>query len=135
MSFLLLLPEQVEALHDLALNPGEIAGRAKDKSLEGALSRVDNRLLYGMIDDIFDLAAAYAAAVAQGHCFNDGNKRTAYRTMSTAYRTMIVCLTLNDTAITHETEEVGQKIIALAQGQLPEEDFADWLRGKAAETG
>ncbi len=128
MSFLLLLPEQVEALHDLALNPGEIAGRAKDKSLEGALSRVDNRLLYGMIDDIFDLAAAYAAAVAQGHCFNDGNKRTAYRTM-------IVCLTLNDTAITHETEEVGQKIIALAQGQLPEEDFADWLRGKAAETG
>lgn len=127
MSFLLLLPEQVVALHDLALNPGEMAGRAKDKSLEGALSRVDNRLLYGMIDDIFDLAAAYAAAVAQGLCFNDGNKRTAYRTM-------IVCLTLNDTAITHETEEVGQKIIALAQGQLAEEELADWLRGKATET-
>lgn len=128
MSFLLLSPEQVEALHDLALNPGELSGRAKDKSLEGALSRVDNRLLYGMIDDVFDLAAAYAAAIAQGHCFNDGNKRTAYRTM-------LVCLTLNDTAITHQTEEVGQKIIALAQGHLPEEDLADWLRGKATEAG
>jgi death-on-curing protein len=126
MSFLLLSPDQVEALHDLALNPGELAGRAKDKSLEGALSRVDNRLLYGMIDDVFDLAAAYAAAVAQGHCFNDGNKRTAYRAM-------IVCLTLNDTAITHDTEEVGQKIIALAQGLLAEDDLADWLRGKATE--
>jgi len=127
MSFLLLSPDQVEALHDLALNPGELSGRAKDKSLEGALSRVDNRLLYGMIDDVFDLAAAYAAAVAQGHCFNDGNKRTAYHTM-------LVCLTLNGIAITHETEEIGQTIITLAQGRLAEQDLAHWLRGKATET-
>ncbi len=125
MSFLLLSADQVEALHDTALNPGELPGRARDKSLEGALARVDNRLLYGMIEDVFDLAAAYAGAVAQGHCFNDGNKRTAYRTM-------LVCLTLHGVSITHDTEEIGQIIIALAQGKLAEDALADWLRTKAA---
>lgn len=69
----------VEDIHDAVLNPGELPGRARDKSLEGALSRVENRLAYGVIGDIFDLAAAYAIAVACGHCFNDGNKRTALR--------------------------------------------------------
>jgi len=122
MSFRLLGPTEVEAIHDLVLNPGELAGRARDKSLEGALSRVDNRLIYGMIGDTFDLAAAYAAAIAAGHCFNDGNKRTAYRVM-------IVCLRLNGVVIGHETKEVGDMIIRLAQGQIDEEDMAGWLRG------
>ncbi|TNF18190.1 MAG: type II toxin-antitoxin system death-on-curing family toxin [Rhodobacteraceae bacterium] len=124
MSFLLLSPDQVEALHDMVLNPGELPGRALDKSLEGALSRVDNRLIYGLIEDVFDLAAAYATAVATGHCFNDGNKRTAYRTM-------VVCLKLNGVTITHETHDIGNRIILLAQGHLPEADFADWLRSRA----
>lgn len=63
----------VEALHDEVLNLGEIPGRARDKSLEGALARVENRLAYGIIEDAFHLAAMYAVAVATGHCFNDGN--------------------------------------------------------------
>ena len=124
MSFLLLSAEQVEALHDLVLNPGELPGRAQDKSLEGALARVDNRLVYGMIADAFDLAAAHARAVATGHCFNDGNKRTAYRTM-------LVCLRLNGVTISHDTKEIGDIIIALAQGHIDEADLADWLRTKA----
>lgn len=128
MSFLLLSAVQVEALHDMVLNPGELPGRAQDKSLEGALSRVDNRLIYGLIEDIFDLAAAFATAIATGHCFNDGNKRTAYRTM-------LVCLKLNGVSMDHGTEEIGDRIILLAQGHLQEPDFADWLRGKAQGGG
>ena len=54
MSFLLLTPAQVETLHDLIFNPGELPGRAQDKSLDGALARVDNRLVYGMIEDVFE---------------------------------------------------------------------------------
>ena len=123
MSYLLLTAQQVEMLHDHVLNPGELPGRARDKSLEGALARVDNRLAYGMIVDVFDLAAAYAAAVAQGHCFNDGNKRTAYRTM-------LVCLALNNVAITHETQEIGDLIIALAQRRIDDATLADWLRAR-----
>lgn len=124
MTFVLLAPDQVEALHDMVLNDGELPGRARDKSLEGALARVDNRLIYGMIGDVFDLAAAYATAIATGHCFNDANKRTAYRTM-------LVCLRLNGMTITHGTEEAGDRIIALAQGLIGEEAMADWLRQKA----
>ena len=64
--FRLLSPDLVELIHDDVLNPNELAGRARDTSLEGALSRVDNRLSYGMIEDVFALAAFYAEAVAQG---------------------------------------------------------------------
>lgn len=124
MNFLLLSVEQVETLHDLVLNPGELPGRALDKSLSGALARVDNRLAYGMIEDVFDLAAAYAEAIAQGHCFNDANKRTAYRVM-------IVCLRLNGVTMTHDTEDVGQRIIRLAQRLDDAGEMADWLRAQA----
>ena len=112
----------VEAMHDAVLNPGELPGRARDKSLEGALARVENRVAYGLVADVYDLAAAYAAAIAQGHCFNDGNKRTAFRTM-------FACLRMNGAATpTASVEEVGQKIIALAQGKIDDGALADWLR-------
>jgi death on curing protein len=124
MSFHLLTPAQVEAIHDLVLNPGERTGRARVKSLQGALGRVDNRLSYGLIGDVFALAAAYAAAISQGHCFNDDNKRTAYRTM-------LICLTLNGQMIRHETAEMGDLIIALARRRIDEPDLADWLRARA----
>src|SRR6056297_1792981 len=114
MTFTLLSAEIVIALHDAALNPEEIPGLAKDKSLDGALGRVDNRLVYGMISDVFDLAAAYATAISRGHCFNDGNKRTAFDSMN-------FCLDLHGIEITWDTEETGNKIIALAQGILHEE--------------
>jgi death on curing protein len=123
MNFRLLSPEMVEALHDAILNPGELPGRARDKSLEAALARVDNRLAYGMINDVFDLAAAYAVAIARGHCFNDGNKRTAYQSMDT-------CLDLNGITIAWDTVEVGQTIIRCAMGQMADGDLADWLRVK-----
>ena len=123
--FRLLSPDLVELIHDDVLNPNELAGRARDTSLEGALSRVDNRLSYGMIEDVFALAAFYAEAVAQGHCFNDGNKRTAFRSMYAA-------LVLNGVDILFETEDVADRIILLAQGKLEAETLAEWLRTLAA---
>ena len=124
MNWILLSPDLVEAIHDEVLNPGELQGRARDKSLEAALARVDNRLAYGMVADVFDLAAAYAIAVARGHCFNDGNKRSAFRVMNAV-------LALNGVAMTWDTIDVGQTIIRAAQGLLEEPDLADWLRLKA----
>lgn len=124
MNYRLLSPELVEALHDAILNPGEIRGRARDKSLESALARVDNRLAYGMVADVFDLAAGYAVAIARGHCFNDGNKRTAHQAMDT-------CLDLNGIQIDWNTEEIGQIIIRCAQGKMDDGDLADWLREQA----
>lgn len=123
MEFLLLSADLVVTIHDIVLNPGELPGRARDKSLEGALARVENRLAYGMVADIFDLAAAYCVAVAQGHCFNDGNKRTAFRVMQ-------VCLDLHGLAEpTLPEDETGQIIIRVAQGLMDEGALAEWLRG------
>ena len=128
MSFVLLNADLVEALHDAVLNPGELPGRARDMSLDGALARVDNRLVYGMIDDVFDLATAYAGAISRGHCFNDANKRTAFDAMN-------FCLEANGVQITWTTEDAGQRIIRLARGLIGEDEMADWLRGRAEGEG
>ena len=121
MTLVLLTPDLVEAIHDSVLNPGELPGRARDKSLDSALARVDNRLAYGMIADAYDLAAAYAMAIARGHCFNDGNKRTAHQAMD-------VCLDLNGISIDWNVDEIGPLIIRCAQGLMEAGDLADWLR-------
>jgi death-on-curing protein len=108
-------------IHDDVLNPGEITGLARDKSLEGALSRVENRLAYGLIADTFDLAAAYAMAISQGHCFNDANKRTAFRAMQ-------VCLAANGIRLRLAAEDIGPIIIRAARRLMDEGELADWLR-------
>lgn len=124
MNFVFLTAETVEAIHDAVLNPGELQGRAMGKSLESALARVDNRILYGLVGDVFDLAALYALAIARGHCFNDANKRTAHQAMD-------VCLALNGVEMVWNHEDIGQQIIALAQGLIDDGHLADWLRDGA----
>jgi death-on-curing protein len=126
--FRLLSADLVDLIHDEVVNPGELAGRARDRSLEGALSRVDNRLAYGMISDAFALAAFYAEAIAQGRCFNDGNKRTAHQSMD-------VCLDLNGIAIIWSVQDTADSIILLAQSKLAAEDLAEWLRALVDHEG
>ena len=121
MSFLLLSVDHIVAIHDEVLELNELQGMAGDKSLEGALSRVENRLTYGLIDDIYSLAASYATAISQAHCFNDGNKRTAFQVLD-------IVLDLNGIHIIWDVEAVGQKIVLLSQSKLDEADFAQWLR-------
>ncbi len=116
--------EVVIALHDDLLSSAEIPGLARDKSLEGALARVDHRIAYGLIEDAFALAAAYAAAISQGHCFNDGNKRTAFQVMD-------VILIAHGLELDWDTEEAGQRMIELAQSRVDESSFAHWLRAHA----
>jgi death-on-curing protein len=121
MSFLLLSVDHIITIHDEVLEPSELHGMAGDKSLEGALSRVDNRLKYGLIEDVYSLAASYAVAISQAHCFNDGNKRTAFQVMD-------LILDLNGINAIWDVEEVGQKIVLLPQSKLDEVDLAQWLR-------
>ena len=121
MSFLLLSVDHIIAIHGEVLEPNELQGMAGDKSLEGALSRVENRLNYGLMEDIYSLAASYAVAVSQAHCFNDGNKRTAFQVMD-------LILDLNGINAIWDVEEVGQKIVLLSQSKLDEADLAQWLR-------
>ena len=121
MSFLLLSVDHIIAVHDEVLELNELQGMVDDKSLEAALSWVDNRLKYGLIDDIYSVAASYAAAISQAHCFNDENKRTAFQVMD-------LILDLNGIHAVWDVEEVGQKIVLLSQSKFDEVDLAKWLR-------
>jgi death-on-curing protein len=121
MSFLMLSVDHIIAIHAEVLELNELQGMAGDQSLEGAFSRVDNRLNYGLMDDIYSLAACYAAAISQAHCFNDGNKRTAFQVMD-------LILDLNGINAIWDVEVVGQKIVLLSQSKLDEADLAQWLR-------
>ena len=121
MSFILLSVDHIIAINDEVLEPSERQEMAGDKSLEGALSRVDNRLKYGLMEDIYSLAASYAVAISQAHCFNEGNKRTAFQVMD-------LILDLHGINANWDVEAVGQKIVLLSQSKLDEADLAQWLR-------
>ncbi len=118
---------EVIAIHDSVINPGELQGLAGGKSLEGALSRIDFRISYGIIHDAFDLSATYAVAIAQGHVFNDANKRTGYMCMH-------ACLKANHVPLSFDDDEIGDLIIKVAQGHIDETELAMWLRRKHIET-
>ena len=126
MNLITLGLDEVILIHDHVISPKEIQGLAQDKSLDGALSRIDYRLQYGVIEDVYDLAATYAVVIATGHTFNDANKRTAYHTM-------VTCLQLNGEPTEHlGTQEVGDIIIQVAQGKIDEIELAKWLRKKVS---
>ena len=108
-------------IHEQVIESNELQGMAKHKSIEAILSRIDNRIAYGMINDVFELAACYACYIAVGHAFNDANKRTAFATMD-------ICLTVNGIELDFDTEETGNKIIKAAQGIIDEAELAEWLR-------
>ncbi len=108
-------------MHEQIVEPDELQGMARNKSIESVLARIDNRVAYGMIEDVFELAACYACCIAVGHAFNDGNKRTALKAMDT-------CLTINGIELDFDTVETGDMIIKAAQGIVDEKELADWLR-------
>jgi len=76
--------KRVIEIHDsiLSSEPGLHGDHGIDP-LEGALSRVSTRIDYEGLEDIFEIAAMYAVALARGHVFNDANKRTALVTALT----------------------------------------------------
>ena len=82
--------------------------------------RPRNRWEYGE-DDRASLAAAYAYGIARNHPFVDGNKRTAWIAARGFLR-------LNGEAITYTREEAIRIVLALAAGELSEDELADWFR-------
>lgn len=127
MRFVLLTVDDVVAIHNHVLSDHELQGLAGGKFLDGALGRVENRLNYGLIRDVFDLGASYAAAISQAYCFNDGNKRTAFLVMD-------VVLDLNGVQMAWHAEVIGQKMVLLAQSKLDDTRFAEWLRQEASRS-
>jgi death-on-curing protein len=87
---------------------------------QSALGRIDNAIVYDGLDDIFEIAAKYAASIAIAHALPDANKRTG----------LIVALEyllLNEYELTSDNDLMADAVKDLVLGIINENDFADVL--------
>ena len=100
-------------------------GVRDEQLLESAMARPQNLAAYGG-PDAAALAAAYAFGIARNHPFVDGNKRTAVVVSETF-------LILNGFRLDATDAELVVAFLALAAGDLSEEEMADWFRERVRE--
>lgn len=113
------------AVHDRQLaEHGGPAGVKDLGLLESALARPINKHAYGE-DDPCALAAAYAFGVARNHPFVDGNKRTAWVLAR-------LFLALNAVELSFGKQEAIEMMLALAAGEIGEDQVAAWFRAHLA---
>jgi death on curing protein len=90
--------------------------------LSSALARPRQLLAYAEPPpDLADLSTAYAFGILRNHPFIDGNKRTALVVARTFLR-------LNGQDLAASSVAKYRAVIRLAEGQLSEEEFAQWVR-------
>ncbi len=120
-------PKIVHALHERQLaEHGGQSGLRDEGLMLSALSRPQQLLSYGdPPPDLCALAASYAYGLAKNHPFLDGNKRTAF----VVYR---LFLKWNGVELHAEKVDRYVTMLALAAGELSEEDFTTWLRENTA---
>jgi death-on-curing protein len=75
-------PQEVIALHDaLIARYGGLPGTPDPGRVEALVGRVINHEVYEGVSDVYEQAGLYLVAIARGHVFSDGNKRTAFNAM------------------------------------------------------
>ena len=123
-----LLEETVYAIHKRQIaEHGGGDGIRDEGLLLSALARPQNLYAYSEIaPDISALAASLAFGIAKNHPFIDGNKRTAL----VVSRTFLL---LNGFNIEATQEEKYLTFLKLAEGNLSEEELAEWFRQKLVE--
>jgi len=115
----------VLAIHDRQLaEHGGPSGIRDEGMLDSALLRPINQWAYG-VDDLCRLGAAYAFGLARNHPFTDGNKRTAWILAR-------LFLARNGVGLVFDPLDAIQTVLALAAGDLSEDDLADWLRSRTS---
>lgn len=113
--------ERVIEINTYILNTEKgMKGRADIGKLQGALSRIDNAIVYGELNDVFDIASKYACSIAVAHALSDANKRTGLAVA-------LEYLSLNDYEITIDQILIADAMRDLVIGVISEQDFADIL--------
>lgn len=113
------------AVHDMQLaEHGGGAGLRDITLLESALSKPVNLAAHGE-PDACALAASYGSGIARNHPFIDGNKRTAFVAL-------VLFLRLNGWQLQATDADCVLTMLAVATGELSENDLAAWLRTHAA---
>ncbi len=109
------------AIHDMQLaEHGGGAGIRDVNLLESALARPVNLAAYGA-PDAPALAAAYGYGISRNHAFIDGNKRTGFVAVE-------LFLRLNGYELMAEDGDCVLTMLAVAAGEVTEDEFASWLR-------
>jgi death on curing protein len=111
----------VLAIHDEQLaEHGGSTGLRDPGLLDSALARPLNRAGYGEPDRP-ELAAVYALGIARNHPFVDGNKRTAFVALE-------LFLRLNGCRFTAGDADAVVMTLAMAAGELSDDEFTAWVR-------
>jgi len=101
---------------------GGRAGVTDEGLLDSALARPRQIFTYEAGADLARLAAAYAAGLVRDHPFADGNKRAAFLAAG-------LFLELNGFRLAVTPVDATRTVLALAAGEMKEEEFAAWIRG------
>lgn len=110
----------VLAVHDEQLSEHGGQSGVRDLGLlESALARPQNQYAYGETS-IARLAASYAFGLSRNHPFLDGNKRTSLVVAE-------LFLALNGLELAASDAECVATFLALAAGDLTEEELAGWI--------
>ena len=112
----------LQLLHEESLaTHGGASGMRDEGLLDSALARPENLFAYGQTNDVAALAASYAFGLAKNHAFVDGNKRVAFLSIG-------LFLALNGHKLAADQVDAINTILALASGELEEEQLATWIR-------
>jgi death on curing protein len=112
--------DEAIVIHGLLLaEHGGPAGIRDRGLLISALARPKQRANYGSAD-VHTLASLYSGGIVRNHPFVDGNKRTGFLIG-------ILFLELNGYRFRATEEDATRAMVALAAGELSEEEFARFL--------
>jgi death-on-curing protein len=103
---------------------GGLAGVRDENALESALARPQQKWHYAESTDIPVLAAAYAFGLVRNHPYRDGNKRIGFLAM-------VTFLGLNGYTFEAADADVVTHFVALAAGDVSEDQLADWIRDRS----
>jgi death-on-curing protein len=117
----------VDAIHNEQLREhGGLPGVRDENALESALARPRQKWHSADKSDMASLAAAYGFGLARNHPYRDGNKRIALLAVYTF-------LGLNGLDLTATEADVVTEFIALAAGNVSEDQIGEWIRHHAHE--
>jgi death on curing protein len=118
--------ELILAIHEEQLaQHGSGIGICDEGLIDSALGRPQNPAAYNPDTDLCDLAASYPYGIAKNRPFIDGNKRTAYVAME-------LFLIEHGMVLTAEDGDAVLAFLALAAGEIGEEQLAEWIRRNKA---
>ena len=112
----------VDAIHgDQLREHGGLPGIRDENVLESALARPRQKWAYAEERDLAVPAAAYGFGLVKNHPYRDGNKRIGFLAMATF-------LGINGRELNATDADVVTEMLALASGDVSEEQLADGVR-------